>query len=139
MFSEVLCAVFLDMLLFSNQLNQQLRCLWIIQLFEVKIVLWFSIHSPCCQLGLEQQGAVCMSVGMRLISLRELCSHLCTRISHMCYGKGAAALHRNAFHQTFCSQQESWTGVIMLHHSALASKSPDLHQSEKKCCSSLGS
>lgn len=29
-----------------------------------------------------------MSVGMRLISLREICSHPCTQISHMCYGKG---------------------------------------------------
>lgn len=29
-----------------------------------------------------------MSVGVKLISLRELCNHLCTRISHLCYQRG---------------------------------------------------
>lgn len=33
---------------------------------------------------------------------------------------------------------KSWIGVIMLHCSDLTSKSHDLHQSEKKSCSSLG-
>lgn len=64
---------------------------------------------------------MCRSVGMRWISLREICSHPCPQISHTCYWKGAAVLHRNAFLQRYCSQQESWTAVITSLHSALAS------------------
>lgn len=44
---------------------------------------------------------------MKFISFRELCNHLCTLISDLCYQKGAAVLHRNAFHHRYGSSKET--------------------------------
>lgn len=48
-----------------------------------------------------------MSVAMKLISLRELCNHLRTLSSHLCYQKGAGVLHRNTFQHRYGAQQET--------------------------------
>lgn len=44
---------------------------------------------------------------MKLICFKELCNRLCSVISHLYYQKGAAELHKDAFHHKYGSQQKT--------------------------------